>query len=85
MAKVMTVLRSLFLVFIVGFTVRALPFFASVPRTLDEQYSRCASSLDVAQRAAWYAVAWIALETAVGWFLWVRRREPPKAAAPPQA
>ncbi len=82
MAKVMPILRSLFLVFIVGFTVRALPVFWQAPRTFDEQYARCASNLDIVQRAAWYAIAWIAVETALGWYLATRR---PKQAATPTA
>lgn len=80
MTKAIAVVRTLFLIFIVGFTVRALPFFWSVPRTLDEQYSRCAGNLEIVQRAAWLAVAWIALETAVGWWRAMR-----PAAAPPPA
>ncbi len=72
MLKVMAVLRTLFLVFIVGTTVRAMPWFSSVPRTFDEQYSRCSSAVSLLSRAAWLAVAWIALETIVGWWLATR-------------
>ena len=81
MLKAMSIVRTLFLVFIVVFTVRALPFFWSVPRTLDEQYARCAGNLEIVQRAAWLAIAWIALETAVGW--WRARRGVPPAPKPP--
>ncbi len=82
MLKVMAVLRTLFLLFVVGSTVRALPWFSSVPRTLDEQYARCASSVDLLQRAAWYAAAWIAVETAVGWWMVARAGRARAAAAP---
>ncbi len=95
MAKAMAIVRSLFVVFIVGFTVRALPIFWQTPRTFDEQYARCASNLDIAQRAAWYAIAWIAFETAVGWYLALQRQKPaaqaptapaqPPTAPPPSA
>ncbi len=86
MGKATAVVRTLFLIFIVGFTVRALPFFWSVPRTLDEQYSRCAGNLEIVQRAAWLAVAWIALETAVGWWRALRSApRPPAEPKPPAA
>ncbi len=75
MLKVMAVLRTVYLVFIIGFTARAMPWFASVPRTLDEQYSRCAGSVSLLMRSAWFAVAWIAFETLVGWWMATR---PPK-------
>jgi len=82
MVKLLAVLRTLALVFIVGYTVRAMPWFGSVPRTLDEQYARCAGSLDLLVRAAWISVAWIAFETAVGWWMATRGGRP-QAARPP--
>lgn len=82
MNKAVAIVRTLFLIFIVGFTVRALPFFWSVPRTLDEQYSRCAGNLEIVQRAAWLAIAWIALETAVGWWRAMRPAAPSPPAEP---
>ncbi len=87
MAKTIAVVRTLFLIFIVGFTVRALPFFWSVPRTLDEQYSRCAGTLEIVQRASWLAIAWIALETAFGWWRALRAAapRPPAETRPPSA
>ncbi len=69
MLKALAVLRTLFLVFIVGYTIRAMPFFSTVASTFDEQYARCSAGLNLVIRAAWLAVAWIALETAVGWWL----------------
>ena len=83
----LAVLRTVFLVFIVGFTIRAMPVFTSVANTFDEQYARCSASLNMVMRAEWIAVAWIALETILGWVLVRRRRRPtaPAAAAtPPQ-
>jgi len=81
----LAVLRTVFLVFIVGFTIRAMPVFTSVANTFDEQYARCSASLNMVMRAAWIAVAWIALETILGWILVRRRRRPtaPAAAATP--
>ena len=76
----LAVLRTVFLVFIVGFTIRAMPVFTSVANTFDEQYARCSASLNLVLRAAWIAVAWIALETILGWIL-VRRRPRPTAPA----
>ena len=60
MLKLLAVLRTLFLVFIIGYTVRATPFIGEVSRTFDEQYARCATGLGLLLRAAWIAIAWIA-------------------------
>ena len=84
MYKALAVLRTLYLLFIVGYTVRAMPIFTSVSNTFDEQYARCSSSLNLVLRAAWFAIAWIAFETAVGWFLATRARPTPTAPVPPQ-
>jgi hypothetical protein len=88
MLKIMAVLRTIFLIFIVGFTFRAMPFFMSVSRTFDEQYARCSNAVSLLMRAAWFAVGWIAIETLVGW--WLASRPPklhetdlPKSAGEP--
>jgi hypothetical protein len=83
MLKALAVLRTIFLVFIVGFTVRAMPFWQSVSRTFDEQYARCADAVSLLIRAAWLAIAWIALETIVGWWLASRRPRLPLPAGTP--
>jgi hypothetical protein len=67
MAKALAVLRTAFLVFIAGYTLRAMPFVTSPARTFDEQYAVCSASLHLLVRAAWIAIAWIAFETVVGW------------------
>jgi hypothetical protein len=90
MLKALAVVRTLFLVFIVGFTVRAMPWWTQVARTFDEQYARCSDALSLLIRASWIAIAWIALETAVGWWMATRRpRLPPSvpkgAGEPPFA
>lgn len=79
MLKALAIVRTVFLVFIIGFTVRAMPYFVSPARTFDESYARCADSLGLVMRAAWIAVGWIALETAIGWILATRRRPAPAA------
>jgi hypothetical protein len=81
MYKALAVLRTIYLLFIVGYTIRAMPLFTSVTRTFDEQYARCSNSLNLLVRAAWLAIAWIAFETVVGWVLATRSRR----AAPPTA
>ncbi len=85
MLKALAVLRTLFLVFIVVFTLRGMPIWG-LTRTFDEQYARCSSSLGSLTVAAWLAIAWIALETAVGWWLATRNRgragPAPSSAAP---
>lgn len=80
MLKALAVVRTLVLVFLIGYTVRAMPFFVNQARTFDESYARCADSLSLVVRAAWIAVAWIAIETAIGWFLATRRPKIPVAA-----
>ncbi len=72
MLKLLAILRTIFLVFIIGYTVRATPFLGDVARTFDEQYARCATGLGLLLRAAWFAIAWIAFETAIGWWLATR-------------
>ena len=83
MYKALAVLRTLYLVFIVGYTIRAMPIFTSVSNTFDEQYARCSASLNLVVRAAWLAIAWIALETVLGWLLASRARPASSAAVPP--
>jgi hypothetical protein len=82
MLKVLAVARTVFLIFIVGFTIRAMPLFLSnVSKTFDEQYARCADGLGLVSRAAWLAIAWIGLETLLGWYLATRKPRPAKEAA----
>ncbi len=83
MYKALAVARTLYLVFIIGYTIRAMPIFTSVSNTFDEQYARCSASLNLVLRAAWLAVAWIAFETAVGWVLATRGRRAGSAPAAP--
>ncbi len=84
MHKALAVLRTIYLLFIVGYTVRAMPItFTSVSTTFDEQYARCSTSLNLALRAAWFAIAWITFETVVGWILASRARRAGAARIPP--
>jgi hypothetical protein len=94
MLKALAVLRTLFLVFIIGYTVRAMPWWTNVARTFDEQYARCSDALSLMIRAGWLAIAWIALETVIGWWLAARaarhgvpvpRTGEPPLAPPPHA
>jgi ABC-type Fe3+ transport system permease subunit len=79
MLKVLAVLRTVFLVFIVGYTVYAMAGpWADVARTFDEQYARCAAGLAQLRNAAWLAILWILLETIIGWFLATRAHRRPK-------
>jgi hypothetical protein len=67
-SRIWAVLRTIYLVFILGYVLWATPLMPmSVARTFDEQYARCANALGPLQRAAWLGVAWIALEVIVGW------------------
>jgi hypothetical protein len=82
MLKVLAVVRSVFLIFIVVYTLRGMPIWG-LTKTFDEQYARCSASLGFVTTAAWIAIAWIAFETAVGW--WMATRQSRKSAAPPSA
>ena len=81
MLKALAVLRTVYLIFIVGYTVRAMPLFTTVSKTFDEQYALCSASLGLLLRAAWLAIGWIALETVLGWIM--ARRKPPRPAVSP--
>lgn len=89
MLKALAVLRTIFLVFVVAYAFRAMPWWSNVARTFDEQYARCSETVALLMRAAWLAIAWIALETAIGW--WLATRPPklsvdiPKGSEPPFA
>jgi hypothetical protein len=83
MLKAMAVLRSVFLIFIVGFTLRGMPFFWGLAPSMAQQYERCTANLKIVQAGAWIAIAWIALETALGWLAARRPRREAPAAAPP--
>ena len=88
MYKALAVLRTVYLLFIAGYTAWATPFMAAMPRTFDEQYARCSSTLNLLVRAAWLAIAWIAFETVLGWILATRSRRavpPATPSAPPPA
>jgi hypothetical protein len=78
--KVMAILRTLFLLFLVGISVRAMPVFWKVAQTRDEDYARLATSLDFLKGAVWYAIAWILFDTIVGWLIAVHRSRAERAA-----
>jgi hypothetical protein len=82
MLKAIAVIRTVVLLFLIGYTVRGMPFFIAPARTFDEQYARCATSLDNVIRGAWIGIGWVALETILGWVLATRR---PKALSAPAA
>jgi hypothetical protein len=67
MLKALAIVRTLFLIFIVGYALRVLPWGWS--RTFDEEFARCTATRAIAIQAAWMAIAWIALDTIVSWLL----------------
>lgn len=76
--KVMALLRTLFLLFLLGYTLaRALPWQVGLPVASSAAYDTCRASLAASTKAIWMALAWIAFEAAVGWWLATR---PPKLA-----
>jgi hypothetical protein len=85
MIKALAVARTLFFIFITGWALRVLPWGWS--RTFDEEFARCTATRALAIQAAWMAIAWIALEVALGWWLATRQRrlhvEVPKGGGEP--
>ena len=85
MLKVMAVLRTLFLVFIVGYLLRELPVLLLM--SSDSKQGNITISIELLKQVAsvaWLAIGWVALETALGWLrIWLEARKAAKAAAPP--
>jgi hypothetical protein len=84
MPKVMAVLRTLFLVFIVIYMLVELPILAMMSgdsQNIDKDSVRRVAGV------AWVAIAWIAFETALAWTrVWLEARRAGKAkpgASPP--
>jgi len=88
MVKLMAVLRSIFLVFIALYAVKALPLalmLSSDARRGDVMVPF--TKIESVASITWLAIAWIAVEVVVGWsHVWVagklRDRAAAKAAAP---
>jgi hypothetical protein len=71
MVKVLAALRTVFLVFIVVYTVLRGTFFQATPE-------ECPGALRSFQQAVWIAIAWIAFDTLVGWLMTLRAPRPEK-------
>lgn len=70
MLKVMAVLRTAVVAILIPYLLWALPWnLFHVTKTFDEQYARCAASLQQVTIAAVAGVAWLLVETLVGWRL----------------
>lgn len=80
MLKVMALLRTVFLVFIVVVTIQALTFTIEGQQTFEQQ---CRVSVVKLRNVAWYAIGWIAFEVAIGW--WLATRTPRSKAVGPAA
>lgn len=83
--RIWAVIRTIYFLVVVAYTLWAMPWSnPTVARTFDEQYARCASSNSLLQRAVWLAVAWIALETLLGWLaVWRIQRAARATQVPP--
>ncbi len=84
MVKVMALLRTVFLVLVVGYTFWVMPF--SILFGSAHTQSVVAVSPDLVKsvaRAAWLAIGWIAFETVIGWTRvgWANRAERKRAEA----
>ncbi len=86
MYKTLAVVRTLVFIFLAGYALRVLPWGWS--RTFDEEFARCTATRALAIQAAWMAIAWIAIEVALGWWMSTRtklHRTVPKDGEPPFA
>ncbi len=84
MLKVMAVLRTLFLAGIAGYLVWALPLGILFSGS-DTRDAACFKVVDIDKisSGAWFAVAWIAMETVLGWTrVWLAARKAASTAAP---
>jgi hypothetical protein len=82
--KVLAVLRTAFLAFILFYTIKNTPILFGLPSDINEPYKICKESYEMLKSATWLAIAWIVFETAVGWFLATRGAKlPAKPAAVP--
>lgn len=86
MLKALAVLRTIFLVAIAGYTAWSMPWTTFVSQPIDVQYAQCSATLGRMVWAAWIAIAWIALETLIGWAMssWQARKRPIGGAPPPR-
>lgn len=88
MAILLAVVRTVVLVFVVGYGGRGFFFLAlHTPRTFDEQYSICAANNSILERAMGIAIAWLLIEAAASWIMALRARKVHRRApaAPPSA
>jgi hypothetical protein len=87
MLKALAVFRTIVLLFVAGYAIRALPWGWS--RTFDEEFARCTATRALAIQAAWLAIGWIAVDTILSW--WIATRPPrvdgqlPRGGEPPFA
>ncbi len=79
MYKTLAVVRTLFLLFIIGYTLLTAPVEVWGSATLAVSIE----SLRRLNRAAWIAIAWIAFETVLAWIV-IRFRRAPTPAEPPE-
>jgi len=73
MLKATALVRTLFLAALIGYTVWAMPWSFGLPAGTSEAYDACRSSLSLLTRGIWAAIAWIALDTAIGWGMAARK------------
>ncbi|HEX9241940.1 MAG TPA: hypothetical protein VF875_05810 [Anaeromyxobacter sp.] len=84
MLKALAVVRTIVLLFLIGYTLRAMPWVFGLPTGSSQAFDTCRSSLTSVTWAAWIAVAWVAIDTAIGWLLAGRKKtsHAPTSAAP---
>jgi hypothetical protein len=78
MVKVMPLIRTIFLILILGYTLWVMPFAILFGSSQTQSVVAVSPNLvSSVARALWLAIGWIALDTAIGWtkVAWVNRGE----------
>ncbi|HTN54269.1 MAG TPA: hypothetical protein VML50_17800 [Anaeromyxobacter sp.] len=85
MNKVILVLRTAFLVFILYYAISATPVLIGLPSDFGAAQEKWKAGYDATRNALWLSIAWIALETAAGWWWTISRRSRPLEKDLPKA
>ena len=87
MLKLMAILRSLVLLGLVAYLLWAMPLGVLFSGAATRQATSFrVEVIEGVARAAWLALVWIGVETAIGWArVWLAARQAAKSAAPAPA
>jgi hypothetical protein len=81
--KILAAVRTVFLAFIIFYTIKNTPILFGLPDDINEPLRICKAAYSSTSGATWMAIAWITFEVLVGW--WLALRKPAAATAAPPA